>query len=403
MAKAIPRSTRDERIALASTLTNITTAAAERLYLVTVDDVSRHALLDQQPPVMTLREFDRLHQSWLTDTSAAHLRDLISKHATACDTSEADALEACVRAALRRRGGLIDEASETIDALDAQRLVERTNTLFLLLEQLIGDLDGLGEQTPGRISLFMLLRRQTSQFANRLTDEAYAESRARQRELLFRSAPRLRDRAADVLKELKPWDRLSAPPRVAGADELDDMRGRLNSIFGEFVCDSILDRFKRSGGIAAIGNFTTHPAEVWLLLDRTSPFHQAEYRSKLKSIAEEGDQAVAHNFLAYLRMLAGPDSGFTASALAQDADLIVPAWRAASRVQPQPKMQGLIIELVNVLRKGFADPDLIQMPGWIDRTVADAGEKPVAPEPVPEIVPAAGTDQAGPGSADHDR
>jgi hypothetical protein len=40
--------------------------------------------------------------------------------------------------------------------------------------------------------------------------------------------------------------------------------------------------------------------------------------------------------------------------------------QAASRVRPQPKMQGQVIELVNRLRGALQDEAAIQMPTWIE-------------------------------------
>jgi len=149
---------------------------------------------------------------------------------------------------------------------------------------------------------------------------------------------------------------------------LKETRERLVAMFSEFVCDSILDRFKRPGGIAALGNFAGSPVEIWLLLTPDSCFHKAEYRARLVSIAQERDEAVGQNFFVYLQMLVGEAGGVAESALAADAGLVVPAWQAASRVRPQPQMQGQGVELVKRLRAALKDDNLIPMPTWAEST-----------------------------------
>jgi hypothetical protein len=102
-----------------------------------------------------------------------------------------------------------------------------------------------------------------------------------------------------------------------------------------------------------------------MLLSSESVFHKPDCRARLLLIAQEKDDAVAQNFFVYLQMLVGENDGAPRSALASDAGLVVPAWQAAWRVRPQPKMEGSVVELVKRLRAALKDDASIPMPSWI--------------------------------------
>jgi KAP family P-loop domain len=366
LASTMPHVPNDERNRVAAQIAEIMEAATERLALVMPEDAERQIHLDHEPPVMTLREFDALAETWRKDSSDKTLNELLAAHIRACQRSDADVLEASALALLKRRGDAIAEASDAFDAAETQRLIERVETLSALLERLIVSHKVLADTGVGsRVAIFLLMRTQTAEFTNRLADDVYVDARDRLRDQLYRAAPYLRDRAIDVLKEFRPWDKSHDPQNAAGAAVLKETRERLVTIFSEFVCDSILDRFRRPGGIAALGNFSRSPAEIWQLLSAGTAFHKPECRARLLLIAQDKDEAVAQNFFVYLQMLVG-EAGFSSSALAADASVVVPAWQAASRVRPQPKMRGYVVDLVKRLRASLQDDSVIPMPSWVE-------------------------------------
>lgn len=369
VATTLSRAPEDERKRVQDHITEIASAATERLSLVMPDDAMRHIRLDHEPPVITLREFDALAKAWRKDPSDKTLAALLTEHAKTVERSESETLEACALALLKRRGDSIAEAADAFDSAETQRLIERIETLSSLLERFIVAY-GLVEDAriTSRVTIFLTMRTQTAEFTNRLADSVYAPFRDNLRAQLYRAAPYLRDRAVDVLSDFKPWDRFDDLSNAAGAAELKETRERLVTIFSQFLCDSVLDRFRRPGGIAALGNFARSPGELWLLRSPNSAFQQADCRARLLSIAQDKDDAVAQNFFVYLQMLVGDPGGVTQSPLAADASLIVPAWQAASRVRPQPKMQGKVVELVKCLRAALNDELAIPMPSWVKQT-----------------------------------
>lgn len=364
VARTMPRASEDERTPLVQQITEIASAAVERLSMLMPSDATRMVRLDHEPPVMTLREFDAVVEAWRRDVSATHLSALLLNHSEFVERSEAEVLEACAAALLIRRGQLVDRLADTFGSGEAQQLIDTIETHSSLLERLIVDRNLLSSpQIPSRVTLFLTMRTQAAQFTNRLSDDVYGPIRESLREQLFRAAADLKDRASDVLKDLKPWDRSDVTRDVAGFAELKETREQLNKTFAEFLCVSVLDRFKRPGGVAAIGNFSHNPGEIWLLVTPGTPLHEPEWRSRLVSIAQEQEEGVAQNFFVYLQMLLG-ELGSTRSPLVTDIGLVVPAWKAASRVRPQPKMHGQVIEMVKRLREAVKDESLIPMPSW---------------------------------------
>jgi KAP-like P-loop domain-containing protein len=378
----MPRLPDDERDRMVDQITHIAEEATERLSLVMPDDAIRQIRLDHQPPTITLREFDALAGAWRDSPTEKRLGTLLADHAKAVERSGPEVLEAVAVALLKRRGEAIGEASDSFEIGETQRLVERIESLTSLLERLIVDHKLLEDpRVTSRVSVFLTMRTQTAEFTNRLADGIYAPTRTRLRDQLYRAAPYLRDRAVDVLKDFKPWDRAAAPSDAgaAGGAELKETRERLATIFSEFMCDPLLDRFRRPGGIAALGNFMRSPVELSMLLSSESVFHKPDCRTRLLAIAQEKDDAVAQNFFVYLQMLVGESEGAPRSALASDAGLVVPAWQAAWRVRPQPKMEGSVVELVKRLRAALKDEASIPMPSWI----GSLQER--APEPADDV------------------
>ncbi len=366
--QALPRGTPEQQNSIREGLARIVSAAEEALGLVTIADAQMHVALDEAPPVMTFRELETIHEQWREEPTSSRLENLLAEHGTTVGRAPTDVLEACLALAIRRRGHLLDEASEALAADDAVRLVDRSDRWLALVEQLIDQLGALGEHVNGRIELFLSIRTQTAQFANRLDDDAFAASRARQRELLYRAASHLRDRASDVMKELKPWDARPSEARVVGASELNATRARLHTMFEEWVAESVLERFSRASGIATVGNFMTHPSEIWVLTTPDGVFHQPAFRTRLNIALESGALAAAENALVYLRMLLGADGAGTApSRLARDKELVVPLWTAASRIRPQPKAAAAVRAVAEGLRAALQEPDAIALPQWLER------------------------------------
>jgi hypothetical protein len=65
--------------------------------------------------------------------------------------------------------------------------------------------------------------------------------------------------------------------------------------------------------------------------------------------------------------------------------LIVPAWQAASRVRPQPTMQGQVVELVKGLRAALNDDGAIPMPSWVTTNQEGDVESSSAGDDVPIV------------------
>jgi len=365
--QVLPRALSQEREQIISRLVELTMAGAERVTLVTSEIIMQHVALEQEPPVMTMKEFDLTFEAWKKDRSAAHLKALVTQHGKTDGYTEFDVLEACGRSLLRRRSDLLSEAREALEAEEAKGLLARADELSEMLRQLIFDRNLLGDpRIQGRVELFILIRNQHSQCANTLDDEMFAEMRNRERELLYQAAHHLRDRSADVLGNLKPWDRGPVNSNMVGAAEIAEVNDHLRDLFADFLTDTALERFSRPGGMAALGNFTRNPAETWLMFTPGTPFHGPRGRSQFRSIAQSGDQATAQNFFIYLTMLVGGGE-LPRSALVADPDLVVPAWHATLKLMPQPRARQSLFDLAKALQAALNDEGLIPMPRWAEK------------------------------------
>lgn len=382
--QAFSRASQDHRSTVGNSVAQTVAAASERLSAVTPDEAGWHAMLDRKPPVMTLREFDAVYEQWRVDTSVHTLRRLLNAHGSVVDHAEPTVVDACFEAAIRRRGVLIDQAFAALSTDESAQAVARADEILGLLHQLVSDLDALAESSPRRIDRFLSVRSQTTQFANWVGDGGFAACRSRQREFLYLCADRVKDRASDVLKELKPWEAHSPPANVVGLAEIVEARARLLSVFARVVAEEVLTRFRRRGAIAAIANFMSHPAESWILLNREGPFHDSAFRTRLTGVCSEADLVVSENCLTYLRMLVGADDGFSPSTLAQDAELVGPLWTAVARMSPQPRMRQMLTDLATRLRAGLPEPELIHVPAWVEQVAEVDGvgtPNPVVPPP----------------------
>lgn len=365
VARGLPFGSAEERTTLKTRLAAIVQAAEDALSFVSAADAQMHVAIDTAPPVMTLREADALHDQWCLDPTPTRLRDLLVTHAGIVERGSHEVLAATLSTALRRRGQLIGEASEAFAADDVDRAAARAARWLEMIEQLVDELGALNEPVVDRVALFLAIRTQTAQLANWLAYDAYAHSRERQRALLFRAAAQMRDRAPEVLSALKPWDAQPSSPDIAGAVELNETRGRLHALFEGWVAETIIERFTRPSGIAGIGTFLSHPAEVWLLTTEGSALHREPFRTALKDALSSPEPSVAENALAYLRLLVG--SNGPAHPLVADPDLVVPLWNAATRVKPQPKSLGTMRTIAERIRSQLLDADAIAMPGWLSR------------------------------------
>lgn len=369
--RVLPLGSAEERSALKARLATIVLAAEDAGNFVSVADAHMHIAIESSSPVMTLHEASALHDQWCLDAGLARLQSLLAEHACNGEQAFHDVIAACLSAAIRRRGQLIGEASAAFASDDVNRAAAQATKWLEMIEQLVYELGALDEPVVNRVALFLAIRNQTAQFANLLADDAFAVSRERQRDLLFRSAIRMRDRASEVLRELKPWDGQPSSPDVAGAVELDDTRRRLRAVFEGWLAAAIIERFKRPSGIAGIGTFLSHPAEVWLLTTIDSALHRSPFREALKDALSSPEHAVAENALVYLRMLVG--SSGPGHPLVADPDLIVPLWNAATRVTPQPRSVGIMRTVADRIRSQLPDADAIVIPTWLGRDALPEG------------------------------
>jgi hypothetical protein len=353
-----------ERRQASAQLSAICAEASERLQHVVPSECARHARLDHEPPIMTIRECRAIVAEWRSDRSAPALSRLLLAHRRANEQSEHEVLGAMVGRTVAILGHLIDEAAGALSQ-SASVQAEKMAELIELLEQLILGCDALGKSDlHDRVELFVEVRNRASHLANRLDDDRYAPIRERMRRLLYSAAPRLSDRAVDLLNHLKPWD----APRLSdmvGAAEIDEVRNRLSSLFGMVAANSTVDRFRRPGGVAGVGNFITNPTEIWLLTDADSPFHESEPRARLMSMVSVPDHVVAQNCLFYLSMLISPaETGRLPLAPARDPDFVVPLWEAVLTLEPAMGLRERISEVGARLRRGLGDPSLIRTPAW---------------------------------------
>jgi hypothetical protein len=139
-------------------------------------------------------------------------------------------------------------------------LIERVETHSALLDRLLVDHKIVEDTRIGsRVTIFLTMRTQVAQFTNRLDGALYVSVREKLREQLFRASAYLRVRAADVLKELKPWDRSVSPSNHVGAVELNETRERLFRVFSEFLCESVLDNSDVPVASLRLGTFRGIP------------------------------------------------------------------------------------------------------------------------------------------------
>jgi hypothetical protein len=358
-----------ERSAVTRELDRIVAAAVDTSFVLLPADLERHVELEQAPPILTKKEFKKIATE-AGDLRAAHrLQSLLIAHAEYIDRSEAEVQAGFVRVLLESRDEFLQEAEDTVQDDTAADLRLKADRLLSLLDTLVADLGVFRNPAiKDRVQLFLAFRNHHTQWLNRASHAALAPMRQRERQLLFRAAEDIRDRSADVLAALKPWDvhRTRVFDEIAGAEKIKAVQEALVQLFGAALVETTLQRFERRGGVEALYGLTPEKEpELWLLLATDSPFHKSEYRAKLREIAIGTGESVAENFFAYLRIILGEEgTGFVASSLGDDVELIEMAWEAARRLRPQQRVRDTLVQVGETLRQRLAGKASIPLPAW---------------------------------------
>jgi hypothetical protein len=178
--------------------------------------------------------------------------------------------------------------------------------------------------------------------------------------------------------------------------EQTELKQALVQMLSAHVFDDLLARLSRKDGIAALWGKDRHLVEKHYLFRRDGGFYNEAGMARLKEVADQAKTSlvVQENFYEYLRLLGyglkggGPETLTMEELrpLAQDAAIILLAWRAATAQPLQPRVVGDLRETRVRLGKQLPEGQVLTLPNWwpSDPSAAQngsaAGPNPETPE-----------------------
>ena len=346
-------------------------AFRDRTSMVAGSNITYWAHLDDTPPIFTWKEFNELIAAWRPSPSPASLAELIDAQTRVVGSTTDAAYQELFETALMYRADSIERAAEVV--MDEQIGVEmdKADIGLSLLRIVICDLQGFNRQP--RIltgAHFTQLLEQFGQWAHFRNHARYVTAREAEQELLLEAARDGARFASETIASLHPWSGLFGGGFSA---ERTELKRAVVQALSVHVFDDLLARFSRKDGISTLWGKDRHLVEKYYLFQRDGGFYNEDRIARLNNVADQAkaSAAVQENFYEYLRLLAyslkGNSETLTreeVAPLAREADIVLPAWRAATAQPLQPRVVGDLRETRVVLGKQLPEGQALTLPPW---------------------------------------
>jgi hypothetical protein len=368
-------------------------AFRDRASMVAGSSIAYWAQLDDRPPIFTWKEFNALVSSWRQNPSADRLAELVETQMRLVGCVAETAYRELFETAVMYRGEAINRAAEVV--VDEQIGIEmdKADIGLALLRIVIHDQKGFSRQ-PGILTAehFTQLLEQFGHWAHFRNHARYLTAREGERELLLEAATDGARFASETIESLRPWNGLFG----GLSPERTELKQAVVQVLSAHVFDDLLARFSRKDGIAALWGRDRHLVEKHYLFRRDGGFYSEARTARLKDIANQAKTSlvVQENFYEYLRLLGyglkgGGSETLTTEELrplAQDAEIVLSAWRAATAQPLQPRVVADLRETRAVLGKELPEGQVLTLPPWwpTEPQVEETAEEPTtAPNPEP--------------------
>jgi hypothetical protein len=373
-------------------LLRLVDAFRDRVSMVAESNIAYWAHLDEKPPIFTWKEFNVLVVDWRRNPTAASLAKLVEAQAAVVGCSIEAAYRELFEAAVMYRANAISRAADVIVDEHIGVEMDRADIGLSLLSIVIRDQKGFSCQP--RIltgTHFGQLLEQFGQWAHFRNHARYVTARTAERELLLEAARDGATLASETIETLRPWSGLFG----GFSAERTELKRTAVEALQPHVFSDLLARFSRKDGISALWGKERHLAEKYYLFQRDGGFYNEASIGRLKELADQAKDSltVQENFYEYLRLLAyglkGGSETLTIeelTPLARDAEIVLPAWRAATAQPLQPRVVGDLLETRVVIEKLLPGGTVLTLPPWWppdSPAAVQAGEGP-APKPKPE-------------------
>jgi hypothetical protein len=367
-------------------------AFRDRTSMVAGSNIAYWAHLDDKPPIFTWKEFSAVVVAWRPNPSAARLAELVEAQTRVVGCSEEAAYRELFETALMYRGDAISRAAEVVVDEQIGLEMDQADIGLALLRIVVRDQQGFNRQPSVLTGAhFTQLLEQFGQWAHFRNHARYVTAREAERELLLEAARDGARFASETIESLRPWSGLFGGLSA----ERTELRQAVVQALSAHVFDDLLARFSRKDGISALWGKERHLVEKYYLFRRDEGFYNEARVVRLKEVADQARTwlAVQENFYEYLRLLAyglkGGSETLTREELrplAQDAEIVLSAWRAATARPLQPRVVGDLRETRVVLGKQLPEGQGLMLPLWWppDPPAAQTGDGPAAgPNPEP--------------------
>jgi KAP-like P-loop domain-containing protein len=366
-------------------LLRLVDAFRDRVSMVAESNIAYWAHLDEMPPVLTWKEFNSLVAAWRPNPSAARLAQLVEAQARAIGCSTEAAYRELFETAVMYRSNAISRAAEVVPDADIGVEMDEADVGLAILKIVVCDLHGFSREPNVLTEVhFKQLLEQFGHWAHFRNHPRYVIARDAERRLLLDAAKEGASFASEVLESMQPWSGLFG----AFSPERAELKQAAVQALCPYVFDNLIMRFARKDGISALWGKGRHLVEKHFLFRRDGGFYTEARIARLKQLAEDAKTVptVQENFYEYLRLLAyglkGNSetlTGAEVSALARDADIVSPAWRAATAQPLQPRVVGDLRETRLVLAKQLPEGDALTLPSWWPAELPAAETAPAVP------------------------
>jgi KAP family P-loop domain len=355
---------------LATGLLRLVDAFRDRSSMVTGSIIGYWAHLDDTPPILTWKEFNALVSVWRSTRTAAKLVELVKAQTVVIGCSVEAAYRELFETAVMYRGAAISRAVAVV--LDEQigEEMDHADIGLELLRIVVRDQQGFSCQ-PSMLTgaHFNQLLGQFSQWAHFRNHERYIAARTAERNLLLDAARDGASFASEIIESLRPWfgmyDGFSA--------ERAELRRAVVEELKIHVFDDLFARFSRKDGISALWGKGRHLVEKHYLFRWDEGFYSETGVARLKEVADQARSSllVQENFYEYLRLLVYGLKGNSEIVtpeelrpLAQSAEILLPAWRAATAQPLQPRVVVDLRDTWNILGRQLPDGQALALPSW---------------------------------------
>ncbi|CAE6716110.1 MAG: hypothetical protein H8K06_06640 [Nitrospira sp.] len=337
-----------------------------------LSNVRYWARLEDDPPVLTWKEFRNIFQEWRGDPTKASLEKLGKDHAERTETPAEIVLRDLFGMVIAYREQFLAEAADSGTESDLVAAVEMAQVCLSMMSMLISDLRGFaGEPAFLFTNDFMGMFEHFSKWAHFTNHPRYVQARAAEIEVLKRGGREASKRAVDILNDLKPWD----PLRGSMVKEAQALRDSVVDELIPGVIEEVRSRFTRNDGVNSMWGHDRHLVEKWILFRRDSGFYSKSGLEFLRSIVGRAstDAIIHSNLLQFVLMIGnasrhglkvlGPSD---VNPLASDKEIMPLVWQGAVSRKIQPRTLGSLKEVRARLVESLGDEQLLLTPDWLD-------------------------------------